>query len=256
MQAPSHDTYDAVPMPRFVLLAPHPTAVLTSPAASEECPETFDCSDPTMPTSCGLYPNTARGNWDPDYQCNRLYSRSLDYVLVLHTNGDLVVYFTAGPDSTEQPSEVVWSGDTSIGFEARRLVLTSDGSWALNSENGPNSNVVLANDVGFLNPWNGGGDLGPFTLYVSDDGGVWLVNSVDDVAWSTRSTGPPENVPPPSPVACRPGSVYSAAHGQCVWGKLGCGRRWWPCRKGQEGSARRTACVPGGGHHQLFSVLE
>ncbi len=189
---------------------------LTSPEFSR-CNEEDPCSDPTMPPSCGLYTSRYLGDWDPDHQCNRLYSASLEYVLVLHTNSNMVIYRTAGSNATEQPTEVVWSADTAFGNDARSLLLYRDGSWAIATARGLVSMFERFDRVGVYYKNNANYELAPFMLRLGNDGTVRLVNRLGHVAWSSQmleaqppsppsDAAAPPNFPPPR--ICNPGSVY------------------------------------------------
>ncbi len=155
------------------------------------------CTDAAMSSTCDLYANDD-GTSTPDspYLCDRIFSPSMRYALVLERDSDLAVYDygTEAGDSWTLVSAIV-TGALFGRAQEHQLTLDAEGNWYINYS-------ALGRDVsssiyGISMGEYRGSDKAPFRLTLGDDGIVRLLNREDQVAWLSSLPAPPQ--PPPSP---------------------------------------------------------
>ncbi|KAG2487048.1 hypothetical protein HYH03_014294 [Edaphochlamys debaryana] len=156
--------------------SPAPATTCAVNAPSGACPA-FG-----QPNTCALYnknpgdTDDASTAWnDAGWNCNRLYSRSRKYALVVHGFKVSLFDMSAAPP-TRLTTIASASGITS-------LQLTVEGQWCINSATPFCSNAAdLA--VNFR-PQNAGRENGPFKIEVNDAGYWAVINKNGDEAWSS-----------------------------------------------------------------------
>ncbi len=162
---------------------------------SDSCSAPSTCSDPTMPESCALISSVGTDSFDPTFVCNRIFSPSLTYSLVLENNGNLAIYSSNGRQW--------WSTNTSVqnpDYQQRlELRLLADGSWSylLGHGDGRQPEIVSSSRYGMPYPDNAGRDQGPYWwLRMGDDGIAFISNIVGRKAWVSRVPDAPPPAPP------------------------------------------------------------
>ncbi len=181
------------------------------------CDVAYSPLRPLCRTAMG--PNCALNAFNGSSPCNRIYSPSLSYVLILYGYGNLTLYDsrTSGTTGVGTP---IWSTDTSLYSDefaeltGSTLYVDVDGTWSI---------VILewydvypSSWYGVSYPENAGAANGPYKLLVGDDGVVRLVNKYGRPSWASapQLSPPPSPLPPPSPQAPTPpppGETHGAA---------------------------------------------
>lgn len=150
-----------------------------------------------MPASCGLISTVSTSNLDPIFVCNRIFSPSLTYSLVLENNRNLAIYSLG--------SQQRWSTNTGVlnpDFADLELRLTGDGFWFyLGYSEGRQPETFSSFQYGVSYTSNGGRANGPYRLLMGDDGIARIVNLFGNEAWVSTVLDSP---PPPSPEPAAP----------------------------------------------------
>lgn len=195
-----------------------------------DCGDNRFCTDATMPSTCSLYATgTATATPNSQFLCDRIFSPSMRYALVLAGDSSLAVYDYGNEagDSWTLASTILTSIPSGTARD-HKLTLDPEGLWYMDSfPQGRPREYSL--DHGITNEEYLGFDKGPFRLTLGDDGIVRLLNGDNQVAWISYLPTPPQPPPspPPSPpttpsppVVCAPGSAFNPYLGRCVWVQL------------------------------------
>lgn len=154
----------------------------------------------TTPPCISLYaPSSGGAAIAPDswYLCDRVYSPSMRYALVLGS-GELAVYEygTEAGDSWTLHSAIVTGAPTQAHMV---LSLDTQGSWSIYKYGGAGEGTLESHQFGITMEEHRGIDKRPFRLTVGDDGLVRVTNREDQVTWVSSLTPAPSSTLSPAP---------------------------------------------------------